>query len=119
MAGSARRLLAEFAGTFLLVFGGCGAIAVDDLSGGELGHVGSSLAFGLAIAAGVFTLGHVSGAHFNPAISGALALIGRFPVREIAPYVLAQVAGAASASLVLRGLYGNVADLGATAPAPA
>ncbi len=109
-----RRLLAEFVGTFVLVFAGTGAIVVDDISGGDLGLLGVSVVFGLAIGAGVFALRHVSGAHFNPAISAAMATIGRFPVRGVLPYWGAQIAGAVGGSLVVRALYGNVAGLGAT-----
>lgn len=113
---ASRRLLAEAAGTFILVFAGTGAIIVDERSDGDLGNLGIALVFGLAIAAGVFTTRRVPGAHFNPAISLGLSVIGRFPYRKIAPYVAAQLAGAIAASLLLRALFGNVADLGATVP---
>lgn len=116
MAAGARPLLAETAGTFLLVFAGTGAIIADERSDGELGQLGVSLVFGLAIAAGVWTTRRVSGAHFNPAISVAMAAIRRFPLAGVPAYVAAQLAGAVAASLLLRALFGNVADLGATVP---
>ncbi|MGB2695352.1 MAG: aquaporin [Dehalococcoidia bacterium] len=111
-----QRLLAEAAGTFILVFAGTGAIIVDERSDADLGQLGIGLVFGLAIAVGVFTTRRVSGAHFNPAISLGLSVIGRFRYRAIAPYVAAQLAGAIAASLLLRALFGDVADLGATVP---
>lgn len=116
MLESLRRLLAEFVGTFVLVFSGTGAIIINELYNGELSHLGISMVFGLAIASGVFAVRHISGAHFNPAISLALALIGRFRFREIPLYIGAQLSGALIASLILRGVFGNVAGLGATIP---
>jgi MIP family channel proteins len=116
MSDLARRTLAEAAGTFILVFGGTAAVAVNARSDGELGHLGVSLVFGLAIAAGVFTLRQVSGAHFNPAISVAMAAIGRFRPPEIPVYVAAQLAAAITASLLVKAVFGDDGDLGVTAP---
>ena len=115
-AEHARRLGAEALGTFALVFFGCGAIMVDAERGG-LGQVGISLAFGLVIAAIVLSFGGVSGAHINPAVTVALAARSRFPWATVPGYVGAQVVGAIAAALVLRSSLGDVADLGATAPA--
>jgi aquaporin NIP len=112
----ARLLAAEAAGTFALVFFGCGAIMVD-ADGGALGQVGISLAFGLVVMAMVFALGHVSGAHINPAVTFGLALRTRFPWTEVPEYWVAQVAGAIAAALALRASLGDVADLGSTSPA--
>lgn len=111
---SARPEVAEFLGTFLLVFAGCGAIMSDALSGGALGAVGIALAFGLAVALAVAALGDVSGAHINPAVTIGLALTGHFPRRRVPRYVAAQVLGAIAAAALLRATLGNVADLGAT-----
>jgi glycerol uptake facilitator-like aquaporin len=77
VTAASRPLAAEALGTFALVFFGCGAIVVDSEQGG-LGHVGVSLAFGLVVFAMVSALGHVSGAHINPAVTLALAARGRF-----------------------------------------
>lgn len=110
-----RAIAAEALGTFALVFFGCGAIVVDAERGG-LGHGGISLAFGLVVMAMVYALGHVSGAHINPAVSIALASRGRFPWSSVPGYLAAQISGAVLAALVLRGSLGNVAALGATQP---
>jgi MIP family channel proteins len=111
----AARVAAEAAGTFALVFFGCGAIMVD-AEGGRLGQVGVSAAFGLVVMAMVYAFGHVSGAHINPAVTLALAATRRFPWRLLPGYWTAQVAGAVTAALLLRASLGDVADLGATTP---
>ena len=95
------RLLAEAIGTFALVFVGCGAIMVST-EGGGLGQVGVALAFGLVIVAMVFALGHVSGAHLNPAVSLSFALVRHFPASRVPAYWTAQVVGALLAALLLR-----------------
>lgn len=106
---------AEALGTFALVFFGCGAIVVDAERGG-LGHVGISLAFGLVVFVMVSALGHVSGAHINPAVTLGLAARGRFAWSSVPGYLAAQVAGAVLAAVVLRASLGNVAGLGTTQP---
>ncbi|MGB0652596.1 MAG: MIP/aquaporin family protein [Thermoplasmatota archaeon] len=108
-------LLAEAAGTFALVFVGCGAIMVDALTG-SLGHVGVSLAFGLVVGAMIYAVGHVSMAHFNPAVTLAFAATGHFPWRRVVPYWLAQTGAAVLAAVLLRWALGPVAGLGATRP---
>jgi MIP family channel proteins len=116
MGDLARRTFAEAVGTFVLVFAGTSAIVVDARSDGELGNLGVSLVFGLAIAAGVFTLRQVSSAHFNPAISVAMAAIGRFRPPEIPVYVAAQLTAAVAASLLVKAIFGDEGDLGVTRP---
>ena len=113
----ARRCLAEAFSTFALVFAGCGAIVADSERGGSLGAVGIAAAFGLAIMVMVYALGHVSGAHINPAVSIAFAASRQFPVRDACAYVPAQLAGAVAGALVLRLAWsGTPAQLGATTP---
>ena len=96
------KYLAELLGTFWLVFGGCGsavlAAAFPELG---IGFVGVSLAFGLTVLTGAYALGHISGGHFNPAVSIGLWAGGRFPVNQLAPYIAAQVLGAVLAAAVL------------------
>jgi len=89
-----RKLAAEFIGTFWLVLGGCGAaVLAAGVANVGIGYAGVSLAFGLTVLTGAYAFGHVSGAHFNPAVTLGLFTAGRFPAKEIAPYVAAQVAG--------------------------
>ncbi len=110
-----RRLGAEALGTFGLVFAGCGAVAVGARDG-VIGHGGVAAAFGLVVAAMIFALGHLSGAHLNPAVTLAFAAGRHFPRREIAPYVAAQLVGAGLAALALRAFLGTAGDLGLTRP---
>lgn len=109
-------LLAEAAGTFALVFAGCGAIMIDTISRGQVTHVGVAITFGLVIAAMIYATGHISGAHLNPAVTFAFTLTRHFPVRRAPLYWLAQLAGATAAALLLRALFGDVVHLGATLP---
>ncbi len=114
-----RRLAAELLGTFALVFAGTGAIVVNDVSGGTVTHVGIALTFGLIVLAMIYTLGHVSGCHLNPAVTLGFFAARRLDVRWVLPYIAAQCAGAILASLVLLSLFPNHATLGATLPAGA
>lgn len=110
-----RIYLAEVLGTFALVFAGCGAIVVND-AGGALGHVGVCLVFGLVVMAMIYTVGDVSGAHLNPAVTVGFWAAGRLPGREVPRYAAAQVVGAILAAALLRGLFPDSATLGETAP---
>ena len=109
--------VAEALGTFGLIFVGCGAITVDTLSGGQVTHVGVGLVFGLIITVMIYTFGHISGAHFNPAVTLAFVIVRHFPVRRLIGYWIAQLLGAMLAAASLRLLLGDVARLGATIPA--
>ncbi len=115
MPSLGQRLVGELVGTFALVFAGCGAIMVDARSH-ALGHLGVALSFGLVIAVMISALGHVSGAHFNPAVTAGFALGRHFPRRLVLPYWVAQVAGGVTAALILRESLGSIAGLGATTP---
>jgi MIP family channel proteins len=110
-----RALVAEAIGTFALVFAGCGAIMVDAKTH-ALGHVGVAITFGLVIMFGIYAVGHISGAHFNPSVTFAFALSRHFPWSRAAAYWGAQLVGALAAAAVLRGSLGNVANVGATLP---
>jgi MIP family channel proteins len=111
-----RRMIAEAVGTFSLVFAGTGAVVIDSVTGGGVTHVGVGLTFGLIVMAMIYTVGHISGAHINPAVTLAFAVTRHFPRRLVPLYLAAQLFGAAVASLMLRGMFGNVASLGATLP---
>src|SRR6266571_4279399 len=108
--------LAEGIGTFGLVFAGCGAIMINTLSGGQITHVGVGLVFGLIITVMIYALGHISGAHFNPAVTLGFVLVRHFPVKRLVGYWLAQGLGALLAAGCLRLLFGTVVNLGATMP---
>jgi MIP family channel proteins len=108
--------LAEGLGTFGLVFAGCGAIMIDTLSHGQITHVGVGLVFGLIITVMIYAFGHISGAHFNPAVTLGFVLARHFPVRRLWMYWGAQFVGAILASLCLRWLLGDVAHLGTALP---
>ncbi len=110
-----RLLAAEFVGTFALVFAGCGAIMVDAKTQ-ALGHVGVAISFGLVIMVMIYAVGHISGAHFNPAVSLAFALSRHFPWRRVFAYWTVQVLAALAAAAVLRGSLGDIAHVGATLP---
>jgi MIP family channel proteins len=113
----ARRCLAEGLATFALVFAGCGATVVDSERDGSLGSVGIAACFGLVIMAMIYALGHLSGAHVNPAVTLAFAVTRHLPLRDAGGYVGAQLAGAVLGALALRGAWnGTPADLGATIP---
>jgi MIP family channel proteins len=115
MADELRRLVAEAVGTFALRFAGCGAIMVDSDTG-ALGHVGVAISFGLVIMVMIYAVGHISGAHFNPAVTLGFALTRHFPLPRVGLYWAAQMAGALVAALLLRASLGNVAGVGVTLP---
>jgi aquaporin NIP len=113
----ARRALAEGLATFALVFASCGAIVVNAERGGSLGPVGNSLAAGLVIMAMIYATGHLSGAHFNPAVTIAFTAVRHFPLREAIVYIPAQLAGGLAGAVTLRLVWdGTPANLGATLP---
>lgn len=116
IATYSRELLAEFIGTFTLVFAGTGAVIVNNLSNGAITHLGISFVFGAVVAALIYSLGHISGAHFNPAVTLAFYSSGFFRRSRVIPYIMAQVLGAIAASVLLLFSLGSVANLGATLP---
>ncbi|WP_211259147.1 aquaporin Z [Dyella japonica] len=97
-----KRLSAEFIGTFWLVFGGCGsALLAAAFPALGIGFVGVSLAFGLTVLSMAYAVGHISGGHFNPAVTVGLYVGGRFPAKDVLPYIVSQVVAAVVAALVL------------------
>jgi MIP family channel proteins len=110
------RYAAEFIGTFALVFAGPGAAVIDAYTHGGVTPVGVGLTFGLIVGVMIYSIGHISGAHINPAVTLAFTVTRHFPLRDVPGYLLAQLGGAATASLLTKALYGNTAHLGATLP---
>jgi aquaporin Z len=95
------RLGAELLGTFWLVLGGCGTAVI---AGGDVGYLGVAFAFGLAVLTAAYAVGHVSGGHFNPAVTVGVTLAGRFAWRDVPAYVAAQLVGAVAAAAVILGI---------------
>jgi aquaporin NIP len=112
-----RKYIAEIIGTFALIFCGTGAIIINQESGGAITHAGIAATFGLIVAAMIYTVGDISGAHLNPAVTIAFWVAKKFPAKEIAPYVISQAVGAFLASFTLKFLFPANQTLGATLPA--
>jgi aquaporin Z len=111
-----RRAAAEAVGTFFLVLIGPGAATVNAYTGGLLGVVGIGLAFAFVVAAMIYAVGHLSGAHINPAVTLGFWSVRRFPANQLLPYIGAQCLGAVAAGLVLHSVFGSAGGLGATLP---
>jgi aquaporin Z len=111
-----KRYLAEILGTFAMVFCGTGAIIINQQTNGAVTHVGVSITFGLIVMAMIYTLGNISGAHFNPAVTIAFTLAKKFEIKQVAPYIISQLVGAFLASFVLKYLFPTNEFLGATLP---
>jgi aquaporin Z len=112
-----KKFAAEAIGTFALVFAGTGAIVINQVSSGAITHVGIALTFGLVVLAMIYTVGEVSGAHLNPAVTLGFCAAGRMPWADALPYIASQCAGAFAASGLLRFLFPQATTLGATLPA--
>ncbi len=112
-----KKYIAEVIGTFALVFCGTGAIVINQEMNGAITHAGIAITFGLIVCTMIYALGDISGAHFNPAVTFSFWIDKRFPGKEVAPYMLSQVAGAFIASFGLKFLFPGNATLGATLPA--
>ena len=110
-----KKCFAEFIGTFALVFAGTGAVVVNAQTN-ALGQVGIALVFGFVAAAMVYSIGHISGAHINPAVTLALFLDKKFGKKEVIPYIVSQLLGAVAASILVLAVLGNNAYIGATLP---
>jgi len=113
----ASKALAEFIGTFALVFFGTGAIIVNDVSGGLITHPGIAITFGLVVIAMIYAFGEISGAHINPAVTIAFWFSGRFAGALVLPFIISQTAGALAASSMLYYIFPQHETLGTTLPA--
>jgi aquaporin Z len=111
-----RKYIAEFIGTFALVFCGTGAIIIDQQTNGSVTHIGVAITFGLIVLSMIYAFGEISGAHFNPAVTLCFSSVKRFPGKEILPFVVSQLTGAILASLILKILFPENQNLGATIP---
>lgn len=112
-----KKYICEFIGTFALVFCGTGAIIINSLSNGTISHVGIAITFGLVVMSMIYTLGEKSGAHFNPAVTLAFTFSRLFSKKLMLPYIISQFIGAISASALLKLLFPESINLGATLPA--
>src|SRR4029079_6673914 len=111
-----QKYIAEAIGTFCLVFAGTGAIVVNDVSGGKVTHVGVALTFGLIVMSMIYAVGHISGAHINPAVTFGFWLSRRLPGSAVGPYIVSQIIGAFAASGLIWLMFTHP-TLGATHPA--
>lgn len=112
-----KKYTAEAIGTFALVFAGTGAIVANDVSQGAVTHVGISITFGLIVMAMIYSIGDVSGAHINPAVTIAFWIGKRFDGKQVVPYITSQLLGAFAASGLLKLMFLQQQNLGATLPA--
>jgi len=112
-----KKCVAEFIGAFALVFCGTGAIVIDQETHGAVTHAGIAMTFRLIVMCMIYALGNISGAHLNPAVSVAFTVAGKFPLQQLLPYIISQLAGAVAASLLLKFLFPANALLGTTLPA--
>lgn len=112
-----KKYLAEFIGTFALVFCGTGAIIINQETQGSITHAGVAITFGLIVMCMIYAFGSISGAQFNPAVTVGFALSGRFDKKDALPYIGSQIAGAFLASLILKFLFPINQNLGASLPA--
>ena len=111
-----RNYISEIIGTFFLVFAGTGAIVIDNYSGGAIGHVGIAMTWGLIVTVIIYTIGDISGAHLNPAVTIAFWIAKRFKGKEVIPYIIAQSIGAFLASFTLKIMFPLDETLGASLP---
>ena len=111
-----KKYIAELVGTYALVFCGTGAIMINEISGGTVGHLGIAMTFGFIVTAMIYAIGDISGAHINPAVTIAFWIAGVFPEKEVVPYIIAQVIGALFASATLYFLFPEANTMGETLP---
>ncbi|MDO3693811.1 aquaporin [Wenyingzhuangia sp. chi5] len=109
-----KKYIAEFIGTFTLVFCGCGAMTINEVTGGAVGHVGIGITWGFVVIAMIYALGDTSGAHLNPAVSIAFACAKKFIWKEVPKYIMSQFLGGLLASALLVYLFPMSEFLGGT-----
>jgi aquaporin Z len=110
-----KKYLSEFIGTFSMIFCGCGAMVINDFTGGIITHPGVAITWGLIVMSMIYAFGDISGAHFNPAVTLGFAVANKFKWTEVPKYMIAQLFGALTASYILLFLFPQ-SDLGATIP---
>lgn len=111
-----KKYIAEFIGTFALVFCGTGAIVINDVTNGSVTHVGIAITFGLIVTVMIYSFGKISGAHINPAVTIAFSFTDRFDKKKLIGYIIAQLLGALLASVILKMLFTEHQNLGSTIP---
>jgi aquaporin Z len=112
-----KKYYAEFIGTFAMIFCGCGAIAINEITNGAIGHAGVAATWGLIVMAMIYAFGDISGAHFNPAVTFGFAIAGKFHWKEVPKYLIAQAIGAFLACFILWFLFPESETLGSSIPA--
>lgn len=112
-----KKYIAETLGTFTLIFCGCGAMTINEITNGSISHVGVATTWGLVVMAMIYAFGEISGAHFNPAVTIAFAFSKKFSWKEVPKYILAQSLGAIFAIFILWFLFPDSQFLGETSPA--
>ncbi len=111
-----RKYISESIGTFSMIFCGTGAMTINEVTGGDVSHVGIAITWGLIVMAMIYAFGEISGAHFNPAVTIAFAYAKKFEWKEVPKYILAQCIGALAASSILLFLFPDSEFLGGTIP---
>ena len=112
-----KKYIAEFIGTFALVFCGTAAIIINEQTGGAIGHIGIAITFGLIVMTMIYTFGNSSGAHFNPAVTIGFWAAKLLPKKQVMPYVVSQILGAFFATTILKLMFPENINLGSTIPA--
>ncbi len=111
-----RKYFAEGIGTFALMFCGAGAVVIDEITKGSVSHVGIAITFGLIVMSMIYSIGDISGAHMNPAVTLAFAINKSFQWKEVMPYLVSQAIGAFAAMYILKFLFPSSIVLGSTLP---
>lgn len=111
-----KKVGAELIGTFFLMFIGIGSVVLDKKTNGTITHLGVAIAWGLVVMILVYSVGHISGAHFNPSVTLAFATVRRFPLINVPAYIGAQVVGSLAAVFLLRLMFGNIGQMAPTIP---